>query len=150
MTRARHVLAAAVLGGVLMGCGTVHPTLDDLRAVPGGASQYPGSVEIESGNQESNANLVAKNAAVLRSYRCAGAPRETWGSWFADQLTAAGWELVHNPSFPGTDGSVLVGEWRRGDYLFDLYALSPAHLASLERQYGGPAGCTSGYETLMR
>jgi hypothetical protein len=36
------------------------------------------------------------------------------------------------------------------DYLFDLYDLSPAHLASLEQQYGGGASCSGGYETLMR
>jgi hypothetical protein len=150
MTRARHLLAGVVLGAALAGCGTVHPTLDDLRAVPGGALQYPGSVEIESGNQESNANVMAKNGAILRSYRCAGAPRETWGPWFADQLAAAGWEAVHNPSFGSGDGDTLVGEWRRGDYLFDLYDLSAAHLVSLHDQYGGPQGCASGYETLMR
>src|SRR4051812_21557060 len=118
MTRARHLLAGGVVALALAGCGTVHPTLDDLRAVPGATAQYPGSVEIVSGNQESNANAMAENGAILKSYRCAGAPRATWGPWFGDQLAANGWELQHNVRFPGTDGSVVVGEWRRGDHLF--------------------------------
>ena len=132
------------------GCGTVHPTLDDLRAVAGATLQFPGSVEIVSGDQESSGNLMAKNGAVLKSYRCTSSTRESWAPWFEDQLAVTGWELVHNPSF-GTQGDdVLVGEWRRGDYLFDLYDLSPVHLASLEQQYGGGASCSGGYETLMR
>ena len=79
-------------------------------------------MEIVSGNQESNANAMAENRLG------AGA----------------------QPAVPGRDGSVLVGEWRRGDHLFDLYDLGSAQLTSLENQYGGSPGCASGYGTLMR
>jgi hypothetical protein len=147
MTRVRHLLAAATLVGVSTGCGTVHPTIKDLQAVPGATLQYPGSVEIVGGGVESDSNIMAKNPAHLGSSRCVGASRETWAPWFEQQLAANGWELQHNSTFPGTDGDALVGEWRHGDYLFDLYDLSAAHLASLVEQYGGPAGCAYGYET---
>jgi hypothetical protein len=43
----------AAIAGVLTGCGRVHPTLDDLTAVPGGTLQYAGSAEIVPGDQES-------------------------------------------------------------------------------------------------
>jgi hypothetical protein len=139
-----------VLAGLAAGCGTVHPTLDDLRAVPGGTLQYAGSVEITSGDQESSSNLMAKNGAVLKSYRCANAARTEWAPWFVGRLEEQGWTQVANPSFAGGGDDTLVGEWRRGDYLFDLYELSADHLAALESQYGDGAPCTDGYETLMR
>jgi hypothetical protein len=147
MTRIRQLLVGVALACLLVGCGTVHPTLEDLRAVAGATLQYPGSVEIVGGDIESDSNLMAKNPAHLGSSRCVGASRETWAPWFEQQLAANGWVLQHRSSFPGTDGDVLVGEWRHGDYLFDLYDLSAAHLASLEEQYGAPTGCAYGYQT---
>jgi hypothetical protein len=93
---------------------------------------------------------MARNDAILKSCRCANAAPDAWGPWFVVQLEGQGWTTVVNPSFPSGDRDAVVGERRTGDYLFDLYELSPQHLSSLESEYGHGGTGESAYETLVR
>lgn len=152
MVGSRRLGAAAMVVMTAVGlsaCGTVHPTLEDLRAVPGATSQFPGSVELASGDQESSSNAMAKNPAVLSSYRCAGAPQATYSAWFQQQLTSAGWTPHHTVVQPSDPSLTLLAEWVRGDRAFDLYAVSEAHARSLASQAGKQVDCVGPYRTLV-
>ena len=114
---------------VLMGCGTVHPTLAELRAVPGATVRYPGSTQIRSFDQESSGNLFAKNQAVLKSDWCTSAPDDAYRDWFAHELRALGWSERHTGVSTADPDVTLFQEWTRGGRTFDLYRLSSSYVA---------------------
>jgi hypothetical protein len=131
-------------------CGTVHPTLDELRSVPGATSEYPNSSQLQSFDQDSSSNLFAKNAAILKSYWCSPVDRSTWSAWFSQQLVAQGWESHHTIVDSSTPDVTQVQEWTRGDRTFDLYALSQSYTQELIQDRNGPTSCVSGYGTTVQ
>ena len=143
LRRAVTLAGAAIVVLAVTACGTVHPTLEDLRAVPGATARFPGSTRIQSFDQDSSSNLFAKNQAILKSDWCADGTDEQHRRWYADHLAANGWS-ERGSGVGSSDPDVsLLQEWDRGDRTFSLYALSSAYV---ERAGGS---CAHGYETTV-
>lgn len=134
---------------LLAGCGTQHPTVSELEAVPGATASYPGSIAVGGhGAREGEHTLVNSSGAVLFSTYCTDADQPELTRWFAAELGRAGWADESNPAGT-TNGDVsATEEWRRGGRRFTLQLLSAAYVARLAAAQGRQ--CTSGYRTVVQ
>jgi hypothetical protein len=137
------------LAGVLGGCGTQHPTIAELKAVPGATSSYPGSVAIYGhGERKGEHTLVNASGAMLFTTYCTDASAAEVTDWFSSKLGRAGWTADPNP-VGMADTDVLATEaWYRGERLFDVELLSPAYVGRVSATLGLP--CRTGYKTIVQ
>ena len=66
LRRAVTLAGAAIVVLAVTACGTVHPTLEDLRAVPGATARFPGSTRIQSFDTREEAE--AFKAPIRKEY----------------------------------------------------------------------------------
>jgi hypothetical protein len=155
MTRRRRslqsgsALAMVAVAGVLAGCGTQHPTVSELKAVPGAMSEYPGSVAIAGhGAREGEHTLVNSSGATLFTTYCTDASQPEVSDWFASELGRKGWTAEPNPTRTTSTDVVATEGWRRGERSFTLELLSPGYVARVGASQGQP--CSVGYRTFVQ
>ncbi|HEX2895047.1 MAG TPA: hypothetical protein VHO29_13695 [Marmoricola sp.] len=141
------LLAASI--GVLVGCGTQHPTISELEAVPAATSSYPGSVAIGGhGAREGEHTLVSSSGGMLFTTYCTTASPSQVSQWFASELGRNGWTAESNPVGTTNTSVVATEAWDRGERVFTLELLSPAYVERLGASQGQP--CSSGYRTVVQ
>lgn len=153
-SRADFVIRAAwatfAIASVLLtaGCGAVHPTVAELRAVPGATAMYPGSgVLFGLGASEGRHTPFDASPAMLFATYCATSQQPEVTRWFGAALRREGWLADPNPV--GTTDSDVEGvnSWIRGDRRFTLQLLSSAY--ATRASAGHPAPCTTAYRTTV-
>lgn len=142
------LLVAVAAAVTLAGCGTVHPTVAELRALPGATASYPGSVAIDGpGGHEGSNTLWAHNPSQFGALYCTTETESEVVQWFADQLAADGWEQKADPARTGTDQSAEEA-WDRGDRNFRLLIMSEAYTGHLKLPPG--QSCPVAYTTITQ
>jgi hypothetical protein len=149
---AGSVLAiSAIAASLLVGCSSrPHPTLQELRGVPGATASLPGASEYRRVATDSAAGPDGGTPASIAVDACTTRTAAELTSWFDQHLTAAGWS--HDPAThdvdPGlyTKGFAWVREHRRFDLLLD----TRANADRLAAAAGQPAGCPTAYRTLVQ
>jgi hypothetical protein len=147
------VLVAAALTWVGGCAGTRHPTVAELRAIPGATARYPGSEVYVDDEQEGQFGIDSGNPAHLRLYGCgtgAGNAGQVT-SWYAHTLEAAGWVRYPGGAYSldprfNADGI----SWRRGEQDFSLRLAVRGGLDGLAVSLHHQPGCAVGYETLVQ
>lgn len=147
------VLVAAALTGVGGCAGTRHPTVAELRAIPGATARYPGSEVYVDDEQEGQFGVDSGNPAHLRLYGCAtGASNASQvTSWYAHALEADGWERYPGAAYsldPRFNADGIT--WRRGERVFSLRLAVQGGLDGLAVSRHRQPGCAVGYETLVQ
>lgn len=148
--RCRQVPMFAVTTGLfLAGCGTVHPTVSELRSIPGATAAYPGSVAVVGrGATHGNHTLFASNPSMLFTTYCTDADKPALIRWFADELNHADWQSDTNPAGTTSNDVTETQRWTRGHRRFTLQIFSPTYVARLSSQHGQP--CPTGYRTTVQ
>lgn len=139
--RRRGTAAAALLGAAMAlgGCGSSFASVDEMEAVPGARTVYPGSVVYEETALPPERNLWADNPGMLLTAACTAAGEAEVAAWLDHELTASGWAAESRT------------QWRQGDSELVLSFLSddgmrwyddrhPELAGDTER-----AGCTLAY-----
>lgn len=148
MIRGLRATSALVSVLFIAGCGTVHPTVAELRDVPGATALYPGSVVLFGlGASEGRHTLFDSSPAMLFATYCTTSQRPEVIRWFGDELQREGWLAERNPAGIASSDVEEVYRWIRGDRRFTLQMLSSAYAA--EASAGHTAPCTTAYRTTL-
>jgi len=146
----RGTWGTVALASVLLvaGCGTVRPTVGELRAVPGATATYPGSVVLFGlGASEGSHRLFDASPAMLFATYCTTSERTAVVGWFGDALQREGWLADPNPAGTTDSDVEAVNSWTRGDRRLTLQALSSAYAARASAGHAAP--CTTAYRTTV-
>jgi hypothetical protein len=139
---AGSVLAiSAIAASLLVGCSSrPHPTLQELRGVPGATASLPGASEYRRVATDSAAGPDGGTPASIAVDACTTRTAAELTSWSHDPAT-------HDVD-PGlyTKGFAWVREHRRFDLLLD----TRANADRLAAAAGQPAGCPTAYRTLVQ
>lgn len=145
--RARAVAAA---GGalILASCG-VHPSVTELRKVPGVSASYPGSTAVEGPRGiEGQHTLFARNPSALLATYCTRRSSPDVARWFDQQLTSLHWvREVHPTVIAGADPAEMF-VWNRGSRLFRLEVKPQSYAAAQATKTGRP--CVTAYEVRIQ
>lgn len=145
----RASVLAVATGLVLAGCGTVHPTVSELRSIPGATAAYPGSVAVAGrGATPGSRTLFASNPSLLFATYCTHADQRALTRWFAEELSHTDWQADPNPARTTSTDVTDTHGWRRGQRRFTLQILSPTYLARLGSRLG--QSCPTGYRTTVQ
>ena len=146
--RARWPLVlAAVLG--LAACQAVHPTVSELRTVPGASATYPTSVAVHGvAATEGRHTLFDSSPSMLLATYCTTDGEMDVVSWFAASLESDGWQSVPNPPGSSTSDVARTVEWRRGDRRFTVQVLTPVYVGRLDPALA--RRCTTAYRTVAQ
>jgi hypothetical protein len=160
--RAGVLLSAAL---VLGGSTSSFPSEEDMRAIPGAGSVYPGSVVYDSSASPPERNLMADNSGTLQTVACTTASARELAQWFDDRLEEVGWEVA--PGYqaywtppPTGDGSSSLAarvptDWERDDAELVLTVLSEQDLRWYRNKHpdaaaeAARAGCSTSYRTRL-
>lgn len=143
-----------VLGGLVMltACvSTRHPTVDELRQVPGATSFYPAAVTYFNQASEGAYGVDSGSPSSIHVFACTDpATQDTVSEWFGARLTAAGW--IKDPGHAGVDPSTHTGgsSWTREQRHFELRFPTTAYTERIARGVGKPAGCRNAYESYVQ
>lgn len=139
-------VAAGVL--ILAACG-VHPSVGELREVPGASASYPGSTAVEGpGGIEGRHTLFATNPSVLLATYCTGHSATEVTRWFDQQLTSRHWVRDGLPTaIAGSDPADLF-VWNRGSRIFRLEVKPPSYAGASARKTARP--CLNAYEVRIQ
>jgi hypothetical protein len=160
--RAGALLCAAV---VLGGCSSSFASVEQMQAIPGAGSVYPGSVVYDSSARPPERNLMADNPGQLQTVACTTASMQELAQWFDDQLEADGWKVAPGyqsywtppPSETGTSSRAprVPTLWERQDAELELTTLSEREMRWYEDKHpdaaaaAARAGCTLDYRTRL-
>jgi hypothetical protein len=166
-TSGRAAGSTLLLGAALAvgGCSSSFPSVEEMQAIPGARSLYPGSVVYDSSARPPERNLMADNTGELQTVACTTASVPELAQWFDGQLEAAGWTVA--PGYqsywtPPPSGSGLSSvtarvptEWRRNDAVLVLTPMSEDDLRWYRDKHPDAAaaaarvGCSTAYRTLL-
>ena len=160
--RAGVLLCAAV---VLGGCASSFASVEQMQAIPGAGSVYPGSVVYDSSARPPERNLMADNSGELETVACTTASATEVAQWFDDQLEADGWTVAPGyqsywtpPPSGGTASSVTArvpAQWQRQDAELVLTLLSDQEMRWYKQKHpdraaaAARAGCSLDYQTRL-
>jgi hypothetical protein len=141
----RGAAVAGLLGAglALGGCASSFASVDEMEAVPGARTVYPGSVVYEKTSLPPERNLWADNPGMLLTAACTAASRAEVVAWLDHELTSSGWTAES------------AKQWRHGDTELVLSFLTDEGM----RWYDGrhpelagateQAGCTLAYRVRL-
>lgn len=155
------VCAVVALGG----CSSSFASVEQMQAIPGARSVYPGSVVFDSSAQPPDRNLMADNPGQLQTVACTTASLQDLAQWFDDQLEADGWRVApgyqafFTPPPTGRATSSLAPRvptrWERQDAELELAPLSENAMRWYKEKHPDAAaaavraGCSLDYRTRL-
>lgn len=150
--RSALVIAVTTLALVLVaGCATTrHPTVAELRQIPGASATYPNTVVYTTHDTEGDYGIDGGNPAVLDTEGCAtGATvRGVVIDWFNQTLQAAGWtERAGDPMQVVGDFDATY-TWQRGPRRLTVSFATTDHADAAAAAAGKPTGCPVAYEVV--
>jgi hypothetical protein len=142
-------LILAVMGTACSGAR--HPTLAELRRVPGATLTYPNATVFRSVGTEPSDGVDGGDPAYLKVAACAGIDDNTLVSSFAKQLAASGWSPAPGKQGVSDANSYTAAyAWRMGQRNFELRLMTPRYADVVAKETGHPAGCSGGYESVSQ
>jgi hypothetical protein len=149
----------------LGGCASSFASVEQMQAIPGAGSVYPGSIVYDTSALPPERNLMADNPGQLLTVACTTASATELAQWFDDQLEQAGWTAAPGyqsswtpPPSAGTASSVTVRvptRWQRQDAELVLTLLSEQQMRWYEEKHpdraaaAERAGCSVDYRTRL-
>ena len=162
VARGGVLLCAAV---ALVGCASSFASVEEMQAIPGATSVYPGSVVYDSSAQPPERNVMADNPGQLQTVACTTASVQELAQWFDDQLEADGWRVAPGyqaywtppPSETGASARAarVPTRWERQDAELELTTLSEREMRWYKDKHpdaaaeAARAGCTVDYRTRL-
>ena len=139
--------------GLLGGCSTRHPSIEELRQVPGATAVYPGTTTYRAYEQPGENGVDGGSPSTRATMGCAtgASTRGPVIDWFLGQLEPAGW--VRQAPFPST-GALgtydVTYAWTRGERQFRLSFVKAAEANSVAAAAGLPTGCPVVYDAVVQ
>jgi len=150
-------VAAVVLAlgcvGLLGGCSARHPSVEELRQVPGATASYPGTTTYRAYEQPGQNGVDGGSPSTRATMGCAtgASNRGPVLDWFIGQLEPAGW--VRQAPFPST-GTLetydVTYAWTRGERQFQVSFVTAAEANSVAAAAGLPSGCPVVYDAVVQ
>lgn len=150
----RGARGASAVSLLVSGCaGQRHPTVAELRAVPGATVTYPGSEVYIAGDDEGTFGIDSGNPSMLRVYACATGARSSAQvtAWYDETLTRSGWRADSTgPQTAGPNGTLDGMSWRRGERDFTVRLAASGEFGPLAISRQHKPGCAVAYESIVQ
>jgi hypothetical protein len=149
---ARVTVGWAIAASLLAGCADVqpHPTLKELRRVPGVTLTFPGALEYRRVATDSAPGVDGGTPASITVDACTSAARSELISWFDQHLKSDGWRK--DPAAHNVDPGLFTRgyDWVRDGHRFDLMLETRRNADRIAAEAGRAPGCPTPYRTLAQ
>lgn len=130
--RRKALFGLVALIATVAGCGDSGKPLDELRAMPEVALEYPGSEEVNSGGGEGRMTLDGPQSAFAWRWLGTEATYEDVERFYAEELASRGWSDGGGSSGIRTTSEFSARAWHKDDAMFRLAFLDPEAFADQE------------------
>jgi hypothetical protein len=149
---ARVTIGWAIAASLLAGCARAqpHPTLKELRAVPGVTLTFPGALEYRRVATESAPGVDSGTPASIAVDACTSAAESELISWFDQHLKSAGWR--EDPATHSVDPGLFTRgyDWVKDGRRFDLMLETRRNADRVAAEADRAPGCPTPYRTLAQ